>query len=456
MKDKKIKKVNPDKIGIAKFWAWQMSGVSMAANFIIVSGFITIYCTNVLGLSPVLVGMLLMGSKILDGFLELFAGLLIDRTNTRWGKGRPYEFAVIFQWIATILLFSTPGDASATVKSIWIVATYFLINSVFETVKSAANNAYTIRAFKTHNQIIKIASYGGIVIMICSIIVNISFPILQNRIATSPQGWTLLMTIISIPMIIIGMLRFFIVKETVKVEDNEGEDDKATLKDILSVLKHNKYVYMIAVMFLVYNMVTGMGIMSYFFTYIVGNIELMGTAGLFSIIVLPLLFFFPMIIKKLPIGRLVVFGCVAYVIAGILLFAAGSNYTILIISFIFTGIAVLPITYLTDIMLLDCATFNEWKNGKRMDGTLASIKNFAGKLGTGFGSLVVGLIMGMSGFDGSLEVQPEAALLSIRALQGLVPAVLFTAVAIMMWFYKLDKIVLDIRKDKENQTISQS
>jgi Na+/melibiose symporter-like transporter len=153
---------------------------------------------------------------------------------------------------------------------------------------------------------------------------------------------------------------------------------------------------------------------------------------------------------------LVVFGCIAYVIAGILVFAAGSNYIILIISFIFTGIAVLPITYLTDIMLLDCATFNEWKSGKRMDGTLASIKNFAGKLGTGFGSLIVGLIMGMSGFDGTLKVQPEAALFSIRALQGLVPAVLFAAVAIMMWFYKLDKIVFDIRKDKESQTISQA
>lgn len=47
----KEKKVNPDKIGIGKFWAWQMWGVSAAVNFLIIS-FITIYCTDTLKCRP--------------------------------------------------------------------------------------------------------------------------------------------------------------------------------------------------------------------------------------------------------------------------------------------------------------------------------------------------------------------------------------------------------------------
>ncbi len=86
-----------------------------------------------------------------------------------------------------------------------------------------------------------------------------------------------------------------------------------------------------------------------------------------------------------------------------------------------------------------------------------SVANVTGQLPEG-ASKEQGISLAIGFFDGvhlgHLEVVRQAVSLARR--QGLVPAVLFTAVAIMMWFYKLDKIVLDIRKDKENQTISQS
>ena len=53
-----MKKENPDKIGIGKFWAWQSRGASGAINFIVVS-FVAVYCSDALGMPPALVGTLL-------------------------------------------------------------------------------------------------------------------------------------------------------------------------------------------------------------------------------------------------------------------------------------------------------------------------------------------------------------------------------------------------------------
>ena len=117
MKNNKTNTANPDKIGIGKFWAWQSRGASAAINFIVVS-FVAIYCTDALGMPPALVGTLLAVSTVVDAITDLFAGYLVDRTNTRWGKGRPYEWAIVAEWILTFLMYSTPAGASLAVESV--------------------------------------------------------------------------------------------------------------------------------------------------------------------------------------------------------------------------------------------------------------------------------------------------------------------------------------------------
>lgn len=442
----KEKKEKPDRVGLVKFWAWQASGISSSANFIILS-FVTIYCTNTLKMPPALVGTLLMITKFADGVTDVFAGYLVDRTKTRFGKGRTYEFAILGAWFCTWLLYSTPGEASLLIKCIWVASMYSCVAAIFMTLLQASNNAYTVRAFATNGQRVKIASFGGIVVMVSAMTVSVSFPILMNRIATSPAGWSKLVAMFAVPLGLIGILRFLCVKETVQVEEESGE--KVHFKEIVSVLIHNPYLPMVAIMWLLYSIVTGMGIITFFFTYVVGNIELMGVAQTASVVVLPLLFFFPLIMKKIPAGKMVLIGSVAYVISGIILFAAGGNITMVIIAMIFTGIGTLPITYLTDIMMIDCGSYNAWKGRKRMDGINGAIKGFAGKVGGALGSGLVGILLAKGGYDGSLEIQPDSALFAIRLLMGIVPVVAFLIIGVLMLFYKIDKLQPEINKPVE-------
>ena len=73
---------------------WNSRAISTAI-FVLVSSFLMIYCTDTLKILAAMVSMILVASKVLDGITDMFAGFIVDRTETRWGKARPYE---ILSW----------------------------------------------------------------------------------------------------------------------------------------------------------------------------------------------------------------------------------------------------------------------------------------------------------------------------------------------------------------------
>ena len=161
------KKQKTDKIGIAKFWGWQSRAVSLG-SMTVIYGYLMIYCTNTLMLSPELVGTLLLVSKLFDGVTDLFAGYLIDNTHTRFGKARPYEFAIIGVWLCTWLLFSCPAQWSYAVKAVWVFIIYSFVNSILATLLNTNQTTYIVRAFPNMSQIMKVNSYGGIVVTLAA------------------------------------------------------------------------------------------------------------------------------------------------------------------------------------------------------------------------------------------------------------------------------------------------
>lgn len=68
---------------------WPTSTLSYAVGSVLM-GYVTFYATDVMGISAVAAGMIFMISKIFDGVTDVIAGFLIDKTHTRFGKGRPY------------------------------------------------------------------------------------------------------------------------------------------------------------------------------------------------------------------------------------------------------------------------------------------------------------------------------------------------------------------------------
>lgn len=443
---------NEDKIGVGKFWAWQTRPVSAAINWIVI-GFLMFYATGHLGMPAALVGTLLMVAGLVDAFSDPIMGLWVDRTKTRFGKGRPYEFAILGLWLATWLMFSVPSEASMVVQSIWILAALIAARAICLALLSACQNPYLVRAFPTDGQKNKQAAFGGAIIMICSMAFSITFPAMLGNLDAIPGGWSGLIGMFALPLGLIGILRFVFVKETVVMQEDSDAKEKASLKDVRLLLKSNPYLYMVSFMWFVFQFFMAVGIAPFFFEWVTGDITNMGLASMMGIVAVPLLFFFPALMKRLPKGKLVALGSFMFMIHGILILVSGGDLTIILVSYIFTGLGSLPMSYLTDLLLVDVGTYNEHKLDRRMDGTIGTFRGFLGKVSQSIGGVVLGFGLTLGGFDGALEQQTDSAINAINMMMGLLPIIVFAPVAVVfLLFYKLDKILPEIKShNKANQ-----
>ena len=95
------------------------------------SYFLPFFYTNVFGLGLGDAAALMLVTRIWDAVSDPMMGIIADRTNTRWGKYRPYLlfFAIPFA-VAGVLLFTTP-DFGYEGKRIWAYATYILMMTVY-------------------------------------------------------------------------------------------------------------------------------------------------------------------------------------------------------------------------------------------------------------------------------------------------------------------------------------
>ena len=441
----KEKKNREDRVGAGKLLIWQSRMIACSVCSLMY-GFLMIYATDTLAIPAAMVSLLLLLSKVVDGVTDMIAGVIVDKTKTRWGKARPYEVFIVGLWLCTWLLFSCPPSFSTTVKCIWIFMMYTLANSVCYTFLNANSAVYTARAF-SDKQIVKVTSYGSVIPMLAALAFNIVFPSMMGKIATSPAGWSRLVGMWAAPLAVIGLFRMFFVEE--KYDVDVANEEKVKVKDILSVVKVNKYILLLAGVNFVFNFVTNMGVDVYYFTYIVKNVGLMGVIAMASVVALPMAFIFPKLIARFSTAKLMTFGFVLMAAGFLLNFFADANIALLAIGSVLKGIGAVPASMLLVLLVLDCAEFNEWKGIHRMEGTMSSMVGLAQKVGAAIGTGVLGFILQFAGYTGDAATMPGSAVTMIRMLYSLIPMVLYILVALAMKAYKLDKQLPQIKADNE-------
>ena len=432
-------------------WAWTSRGLSLALNVILIMQ-LTYYCTDMLGMGATLVGTLLLASKIFDGVTDLFVGFIIDATHTKWGKARPYEIFIVFVWGLTVLLFSAP-EMSTTGKAIFVFVLYTLINSVCATFLNGGDAVYLARSIRSEKNRVSVMSFNGGIIMLFSIVISMFWPQLIAGMGSTKEGWTTMALIFAIPCAIIGMFRFIFVKEV--VDDNQPSDQqkeevqKIPLKQSLKSVFSNKYIFILAGMTLVVQLATNIGtaVNTYYFKYIMGNIGLATLVSIGSMLTPVIMLIFPVLSRKFGTVPILRAGAVLGVVGYGIRILGGTNLVTLTLGSVIGGVAILPVTMMISIYLIDTMDYGEWKTGTRVDGMLASVNSFASKLGSGIASGMVGLIMGLAGYDGSLATQSASALTSIQVLFNYVPMVLMVVLLILGIAYKLDKELPQIKAD---------
>lgn len=447
MSEKKPKDPS-EKLGFGNLMVWNSRMIS-SSIYVLMVGFLMNYCTDILGITPAYISFILLASKLVDGVTDACAGFIVDRTQTKWGKARPYEIFIVGLWLCTWLMFSCPTGLSEIMKCIWIFVMYTLVNSICYTFLNANNTVYLVRAFKG-SQIVKLTSYSSVITMLSAVIFNVAFPQLLAKFGTTASGWSLLAGGFAIAMAAIGILRMLFVPEKYDVESQQNQEEKLKVSDIFNLIKGNRYILILALMTLVFNFVTNMGTTVYFYQWIVGNVGLMSVGALAQIVAIPLAFAFPALLKKTSVVKLMFIGFVVSGVGYLINFFAAGSVALLAFAAILTGAGTIPASMLIALAILECAEYNEWKGRPRMEGTMSSVRSLAGKVGAAVGTASLGILLTIVGYDGNLTAQSAGTLMGIRLLFSLVPMALYLLVAFtLVGYFKLDKQMAQIRQENE-------
>ena len=102
--------------------------------FQVVVNFMVFFYTDVFGITAAAVGTLMLSVRMLDAITDPLMGGLADRTQSRWGRYRPYLlYASIPYAILAVLAFSTP-DLTENYKLLYAYVTYGLLMTVYTVI----------------------------------------------------------------------------------------------------------------------------------------------------------------------------------------------------------------------------------------------------------------------------------------------------------------------------------
>ncbi len=413
-----------------------------------ITAYFNMYATNYVGLSITAVSMAIMLSKVFDGFSDIGVGILIDHTNTKLGQARPYELGIIGCGIFTILLFSVP-KLPERLEIVYVFIVYVILFAVFYTMIQCNEAPYLSNALEDTKDSVKVVSFSSVCSLIFTIVLGVVVPQLITAMGTTREGWSRIAMLLCIPGIFIGLLRFFTIREVRNVKTGGTGTEKRKLKDDLLLLLRNKYAIIFGSMLLLSNI--GMALVSsastYYCLYIMGDL---GVASVLAFAYLPamlVLAVMPVISKKAGTMTVLRVLLILGIIGSLMRFLAPANVICVFLSTALLNIAIYVTWYMASVILIDTMDYGEWKYNERAQGTIASLNGIASKIGLAVGGGLGGVMLGMAGFDGMLDVQPDSAMNMIMVLMTVVPAAFCLVIFILACFYDLDKKMPMIREE---------
>ena len=443
------------KIGFGERIAYTLGGGGVNINLAVL-GLLLTYYTMVLGIDVGIATMVIGVSKILDGFSDLVMGYIVDHTNSKTGKARPWLLRfVIPSAVAVVASFMVPGGWNDTAKIIYMFLTYNLATTICVTVLAVAFNS--LNGYMTTNQKARGINGGFVMIMnaLTNAVVNATYLQLARVFGGgdvySDRGWTITMLIFSVSFAVMILVCYFGTRERAShiVQEPKKKKSSVSLGKSVKALITNKYWVICIVSMLVVYILSALLAQSmvYFAQFVLGDVDQQAILT----IIMALSMIPAAIISIILMGR---FGKRNMMLFGMGLFAVSSllpliqmNGLFSIFSMALKGVGLGFASAPCSSLVLDAMTYGEWKNGFSTMGLGNAANSFSGKMGTSLGTVLLGALLSASGFVSASDVQPDSAVEMIKAIFVWVPFVFATLCVIVLTFYDLDKKYSGIETD---------
>lgn len=411
-----------------------------------VMNYVQLYASDYLGISVALFGTLIMGTKIFDAFTDALGGIIVDRTHSKLGKGRPYDLALIGYWICIILLFCTP-EIGMTGKVVYVLIMYTLANAVFATLYNCGNTVYLANALDDPSQSVSAVAFAGVLGTSITTVAGILIPQMINTMGDQPHGWFKMALCVGIPMILLGSLRFIFIKE--KHRTDTKREESLGIKEMFLPLVKNKIALIVAAISCLTSIGINLylGVSAYYCKYIMHDLGLASIISLTLLAIVFLVMAMPALAKKFGLVR-VLRVCAIVGAAGFLLkLLKISSVPLLIVSSLISTVGFYAYNSFVPSMLMESMDYGEWKNGARCEGGISAANSLSAKVGTAVGMGLSGLLLGIAHYDGLLDVQPDSANQMIVALYTWVPAAFCIIEYLLLRIYNIEEKLPQMREE---------
>jgi GPH family glycoside/pentoside/hexuronide:cation symporter len=419
-----------------------------ASHFVwdMVGFWLLFFYTDIYKIPAAAAGTIMLIARFWDMGIDPVIGIISDRTQTRWGKFRPYIlFGAVPYAVLSILTFTTP-NLGETGKILYAGATYILLMTAYAAVNLPYSSLAAVMSSDTYERA-GLNTYRFICAFVGQFVVTGLALTLARYFGNGDKAQGFQHTVILFGFL--SLVFFFITFMTTKERVQPSTTLPSSLKEDIKNLFQNRPWIILAcvgiisfVMFAMQN-----AAIAYYFKYYIGkedNVQLFNVIGTIALIVaLPL---------SKPLAK--AFGnrnvfIASSLISGfffIALYLPGANNITTIYTLnILAKMAYAPAVPLLWTMIADSSDYSEWKTGRRATGLYFSAATFAQKAGWGIGAAIAGWILTVYNYVPN-AAQTETSIHGIKLLVSVIPGILYMSCAVFMFFYTIDSKTTDRMK----------
>ena len=458
------------KLSLREKASYGLGAVGKDMVYMLSASYILYYYQDILGVSAVAMGVILMAARVFDAFNDPIMGVLVAKTRTKWGKFRPWLLiGTILNAVILLIMFSAPPAlngsglvAYAAVAYIVWGVTYTMMDIPYWSMIPAFTEGGKEREGLT-TLARSCAGVGSALITIITMKCVVALGQEDYRIGF--QRFALIIAVLFVVFITITCINIK-EKSTVDVEaPSVGQMFRALIQNDQTM------IVVIAIVLINCSLYITSNLLIYFFQYDIGGQKWVDDYTLFNtfgggIQILSMMIFYPVLRKF--INSLQVFyvsfvmAITGYAVLFALMCLGLTNIFVLFIPAFFVFAAFGMLTVLTTVFLANTVDYGELKNNRRDESVIFSMQTFVVKLASGVAVLIASICLSAAHLsdDSSASVVAEAAGSSIIILRmtmtvvpivGLLLAVFLFRRKYMLTEQKVEEIAAQIKQKRSKE-----
>ena len=442
-----------DSLSLMTKTSYGLSEVGLQFSWTLVSSYLTVFYTDVVGIAPAVISMIMLGARIWDGVNDPLMGLIADRTNTRWGRFRPYLlFGAPLLALFNVLTFST-FDFSPTGKAVYATVTYVVLGMIYTAICIAQGSLSNVMS-RDNGQRMQLNTFRGIASGVASLVLSsVTMPLILkfgNGDTSSARGYTIAAAILSVIAVPCLWIAFVNCKEVIRVDKKE-QREVSLLKSLKVIFGHRDFVLEVVYEILTLTAMFGrFAVMMYYYMYVLKRTDLVAILSVvMAVSQIVSQFFLPALTQRLSKKYCLAIANIGMAAGCLLIYGAGFGDSRVWMVFLGTGMlgffnVLSPLLYGLTAELVDDVQI---KTNVRADGTGYSVFSFATKLGNAFGGSVGVLLLAAAGYVANAEQTVEVQQ-SMSSVINLAPMALYLLALIPLFLIRMNN-----KKAKENAEI---